>query len=91
MRSLLSEVGVRAEGVRDKLGLTNGEGGMSGAEVAEVAEVFRASHLQEHVLPALDGCDIGVRWPVLSEKLVLVLLAVDGLDMAGDSALRKSV
>jgi len=44
--------------VRDKVGLTNGEGGINGAEVAEF---FLASHLQPHVLPALDGCDIGVK------------------------------
>lgn len=58
---------------------------------ADVAAVFLASFLHEQVLPALDGCDIGVKCPVLSEKLVFVLLAVDGLDKAGDNALRKSV
>ena len=85
-------MGVRADGARDRLGLTNGEGGTRGAEAAEF---FRASQLQEEKLPALDGIDMGVNFPDLSEKQVLMLLAVDGLsidgEIAGDKALRKSV
>ena len=89
MRSRRSEVGVRAEdeGVRERDGLMKGEGGTRGADV----EVFRESQLQEQLLPALDGCDIGVNLPNLSEKLLVALLPVDGLEMAGDNALRKSV
>ena len=44
---------------------------------------------------ALHGWLTGVRWPDLSEKLKLKLelrlVAVHGVDTAGDKALRKSV
>lgn len=45
MRSRFSEVGVRAEGVRDSGGRTKGDGGINGAEV--VALDFLSSGLQE--------------------------------------------
>ena len=86
MRSLLRVVGVRAEGVRDIGGRTKGEGGTRGADAAEV---FRESHLQEQWLPALDGCEMGVNFPDLSEKLHVVL--EDGVERTGERALRKSV
>ena len=92
MRSRRSEVGVRPEdvddGFREREGLMKGEGGTSGADVEDV---FRESQLQEQLLPALDGCDMGVNLPNLSEKLLVALFPVDGLEMAGDNALRKSV
>ena len=88
MRSLLKVVGVRPEeGVRDSDGLTKGDGGTRGAEVVES---LRLSQLQEQLLPALDGWDNGVNFPDLSWKLKVELLPVEGLDMAGDRALRKS-
>ena len=90
IRRRRSEVGVRAEdeGVREREGLMKGEGGTRGADVEDV---FRESQLHEQLLPALDGCEIGVSLPNLSEKLLVALLPVDGLEMAGDNALRKSV
>jgi hypothetical protein len=90
MRSRRSEVGVRADGRQPVRGRMYGEGGTSGAEVAVA---LRESQLQEQWLPALDGCVMGVKWPLLSEKLKLVwqLVLVNGVDRAGESALRKSV
>lgn len=79
-------VGVRDEGLRESVGRTNGEGGTRGAEVD-----LSLSQLQERLLPALDGWEMGVNFPSLSEKLELVLLPVEGLDIAGDKALRKSM
>ena len=84
MRNLRKVVGVRPEGVRTSGGRTNGEGGMSGADV-----LFWLSQLQDRLLPALDGCDIGVNLPDRSEKLELLL--VEGLEIAGERAFRKSV
>jgi hypothetical protein len=45
------------------------------------------------LLPALDGCVMGVNLPDLSEKLKddLMLVAVRGVETAGERALRKSV
>lgn len=58
MRSLRSVVGVRIEGCREGPGRTNGVGGHSGA----VAGTLRSlSAWQEQLLPALEGCVIGVR------------------------------
>lgn len=49
-----------------------------------------ASLLQEHVLPALEGADVGVDFPEdLSENTEL--FPDDGLEMAGERALRNSV
>lgn len=90
MRSRRSCVGVRPLTLRGRSGRRNGEGGTRGADV-----VLRASQWQEHVLLALIGCDIGVKGvslPERSEKKPLwALCAVEGLEMAGDKALRKSV
>ena len=45
--------------------------------------------MHEQLLPALDGCVVGVVFPEdLSEKQLLALI---GVGMAGDRALRKSV
>ena len=96
MRSLLNDVGVRADGVRESCGLTNGEGGIRGAEVDldmsfsfSLSFSLSLSQLHEFTLPALDGCEVGVDFSDLSEKLVLRL--EEGVETAGDSALRKSV
>ena len=95
MRSFFSVVGVRADGRHVGAGFTNGVGGTRGADVAAGSLRFCSScnELHEQLLPALDGCVIGVRWPVLSEKLKedLMLVAVRGVETAGDRALRKSV
>lgn len=80
MRSLRSEVGVRAE----LGGRTTGDGGIMAAE-----DDLWASLLHEHALPALDGAEVGVDLPDLSQKVEL--LPVDGLETAGESALRNSV
>lgn len=45
--------------------------------------------LHEHALPALDGAEVGVDLPDLSEKVKL--LPVEGLDIAGERAFRNSV
>lgn len=86
IRSLRNEVGVRAEigGRAECGGRTKGEGGIIGAE-----DALCASLLQEHALPALEGADVGVDFPDLSENTEL--FPVDGLETAGDSALRNSV
>lgn len=52
-------------------------------------EVFRASLLHEQALPALDGAEVGVDLPDLSEKVKL--LPVEGLEIAGERAFRNSV
>ena len=57
---------------------------MIGAEVA-----VWDSWPQEHALPALDGAETGVDLPDLSEKVEL--RPEDGLERAGESALRNSV
>ena len=88
IRRRRSVVGVREDGVRESEGLINGEGGTRGADVADI---FLSAQLQAQLLPALEGVEIGVSLPDLSEKLNVVLLPVPGLDMAGDKALRKSV
>ena len=64
------------------MGRTNGVGGMLGEDTL-------LSAVQAHVLLALDGWEVGVSFPDLSEKLELLLVA--GVDKAGESALRKSV
>lgn len=67
------------------MGRTKGEGGMIGAEVA-----VWDSWPQEHALPALGGADMGVDLPEdLSENVEL--WPEDGLERAGESALRNSV
>lgn len=72
-------VGLRAEGG----GRMKGEGGMIGAEV------LWPSLLHEQALPALDGAEVGVDLPDLSENVKL--LPVEGLDIAGERAFRNSV
>lgn len=87
MRSLRREVGVRAEcgGRAEMGGRTKGEGGIIGADVA-----FKLSCPQEQALLTLEGAEVGVDLPDdLSEKEEL--LVVDGLERAGESALRNSV
>lgn len=80
MRSRRSEVGVRAE----MDGRTTGDGGIMGAD-----DGLWASWLHEQVLPALDGTEVGVDLPDLSQNVEL--LPVEGLDTAGERALRNSV
>lgn len=53
------------------------------------AEVLWASLLHEQALPALDGAEVGVDLPEMSEKLKL--LPVEGLEIAGERAFRNSV
>lgn len=53
------------------------------------ADDFGTSLVHEQALPALDGADVGVDLPDFSQKVEL--LPVDGLETAGDSALRNSV
>ena len=76
-------VGVRPDGVRLRFGRTKGVLGMLGAEVLE-----SSPHVGKELL-VLDGWEMGVNFPDLSEKLELWLVA--GVEIAGDSALRKSV
>lgn len=80
MRSLRSEVGVRAE----LGGRTKGDGGIVVAD-----DGLWTSLLHEQALPALDGAEVGVDLPDLSQNVEL--LPVDGLETAGESALRNSV
>lgn len=80
MRSLRSDVGVRAE----LGGRTTGDGGIMVAD-----EELWTSWLHEQPLPALDGAEVGVDLPDLSPNVEL--LPVDGLETAGESALRNSV
>lgn len=80
-------MGVRAEwaGRAEFGGRTKGGDGMIGAEVA-----VWGSWPQEHALPALGGADVGVDLPEdFSEKVEL--RPEDGLERAGESALRNSV
>lgn len=98
MRSLRRVAGAfdDVEEDRESVGRTNGLGGRSGADwaVARSGLLFVVVSLShDRKLAALEGCVIGVRWPVLSVKLKLdfMLVAVHGVDTAGDSALRKSV
>lgn len=80
MRSLRSDVGVRAE----LGGRTTGDGGIMVAD-----EDLWTSLLHEQALPALDGAEVGVDLPDFSQNVEL--LPVDGLETAGESALRNSV
>ena len=82
MRSLRREVGVRAElGGRMK-----GEGGIMGADVDEAFKISWLLHIQ---LFALDGWVMGVDLPESLSKTGL--LPVEGVDTAGERALRNSV
>lgn len=72
-------------------GLMNGEGGIIGADEAVFGGGSRVADegLQVHEA-ALVGCVIGVDLPDQSRSK-MGLRAVDGVDRAGDRALRKSV
>lgn len=80
MRSRRRPVGVRAECG----GLMNGEGGIIGADC-----VFWLSWLLHMWLEALEGCVRGVDLPESRSKMGL--LAVEGVETAGERALRNSV
>ena len=80
MRNLRKAVGVRAE----LGGLMNGDGGIIGADC-----VLRLSWPLHMQLEALEGWVIGVDLPEGRSKMGL--LPVEGVDIAGDKALRNSV
>lgn len=80
IRSRRRAVGVRAECG----GLMNGEGGIIGADC-----IFRLSWLLHMQLVALEGWVMGVDLPDRRSKMGL--LPVEGVETAGDRALRNSV
>ena len=109
MCNFLRVVGERADGVLEGVGRRKGVGGRRGADstvvlirpsgllvlsaVLPLSFLLWPSDWQEHKLPALEGCEMGVRCPALSVKLKADrrLVLVKGVETAGDSALRKSM